>query len=95
MACDWLFPTRYIGNTPQYIILRPVFGQNCQKFMFGVTFDPKTQIFNIFSDFASDGPISRYHLDPIQKPKRVKIGSKIMSTTIQYLRQFCPIATSF
>ena len=45
--------------------------------MFGGTFDPKTPIFNIFGDFASDGPISRSHLDPIQKP-----GSKIMSTTI-------------
>ena len=63
------------------------------KNMFGGTFDPKTPIFNIFGDFASDGPISRYHLDPIQKPERVKIGSKIMSTTIwEKSESFVPFA---
>ena len=43
--------------------------------MFGGTFD-------IFGGFAGDGPISWSHPDPIQKPEQVKIGSKIMSTTI-------------
>ena len=58
------------------------FWSKVQKNMFGVTFDPKTPIFNIFGDFTGDGPISWSHPDPIQKPERVKIGSKIISTTI-------------
>ena len=26
MACDWLFPTRHLGNIPQYIIPHHDFG---------------------------------------------------------------------
>ena len=61
--------------------------------MYGVIYDPKTPIFNIFGDFAGDSPISRSHLDPIQKPERVKIGSKIMSMTIwEKSESFVPFA---
>ena len=61
--------------------------------MFGGTFDPKTPIFDIFGDFAGEGPISWSHPDHIQKPERVKIGSKIMSTTIwEKSESFVPFA---
>ena len=63
------------------------------KNMFGVTFDPKTLIFDIFGDFAGDSAISWSHPDPIQKPERVKIGSKIMSATIwEKSERFMPFA---
>ena len=71
----------------------PFLVKSAKKNMFGGTFDPKTPIFNVFSDFAGDGPISWSHPDPIQKPERVKIGSKIMSTTIwEKSESFMPFA---
>ena len=56
--------------------------------MFGGTFDPKIPIFDIFGNFAGDGPISWSHPDPFQKPERVKIGSKIMGK-VRKFRAIC------
>ena len=53
--------------------------------MFGVTFDPKTPIFDIFGDFAGDGPISWSHPDPIQKSERVKIQGHIFFQKVDLL----------
>ena len=69
------------------------FWSKVPKNMFGGTFDPKTPIFNIFGNFAGDSPISWSHPDRIQKLKRVKIGSKIMSTDIwEKSESFVPFA---